>query len=248
MSLRIYDNRELRNVRRSSLLYHSLLSILSSHILHFLCYNTSMLPQAILFDLDGTLLDSFPAHVYAYRTMFERLGMPVDEQSLLAHYAPNWLETYRALGIPPERWQEANTYWMEEAARHTPPLLPGARDLLRSLQGRARLGIVTSGSRPRVERDLAHTGIRDFFEVIITGDDVTHPKPHPEGLLLALQALGISPAGTLYIGDTLPDYEMACSAGAAFIGILGCFPGLHPGLPCRLVRTLGELGEWLEGF
>ncbi len=59
--------------------------------------------SALIFDLDGTLLDSFAAHFAAYLAMFERLGFPMTEEDFFANYSPNWLETYERVGLPRER-------------------------------------------------------------------------------------------------------------------------------------------------
>lgn len=198
---------------------------------------------ALLFDLDGTLLDSFPAHFRAYMAMFARYNIAVTEASFYALYSPNWLETYRRVGLPEELWEEADEVWMEEALKHQPELFPGAREALDWLGARYRLGLVTSGSKDRVYGDLTRSGIHDRFEVIVTGGDVQHPKPHPQGLHLALAGLGLPAAGAVYIGDALADYETARAAGMRFIGIPSRFASLKPETPCPQVRDLAALLE-----
>lgn len=204
-------------------------------------------PSALIFDLDGTLLDSFPGHFQAYLTMFAHFGIPMSAESFFAVYSPNWLETYRKVGLPRERWAEADAVWIAEARKHETQLFPGARALLERLAKRYRLGLVTSGTGQRVLDDLERTGIRGLFGVVITGGDVAHPKPHPEGLELALSALDTSPAGAVYIGDALADLQMSQSAGVRFIGIPSQFASLPADAPCQVVSALEDLLPLFDG-
>ena len=184
-----------------------------------------MLPAAkgILFDFDGTLLDSFSVHFAAYEQMCARLGRRVTKQDLLAAYAPNWYETYEALGLPRAVWQQADAYWVEAAAQGTAQLFPGVKDTLVHLAGRYTLGLVTSGSKPRVLADLEREDIAALFEVVVTGDDVEAPKPAPEGLVRALQTLALQPHEVIYVGDAPADYEMARALDVAFLGVTSAF-------------------------
>jgi HAD superfamily hydrolase (TIGR01549 family) len=186
--------------------------------------------RAVIFDLDGTLLDSFAGHLAAYKVTFNHFGLPASLDDLLRVYSPNWLQVYRAMGLPEQHWQEADAIWLAEAARHTPELFPGTVELLEALRPCFALGLVTSGSSERVRRDLERTGLDRRFQVIITGGDVCQPKPDPEGLLSALRLLGITPDQAVFVGDAAADAHMAQAAGVSFIGMLTQFSGdLPPG-------------------
>ncbi|HYE14255.1 MAG TPA: HAD family hydrolase [Pyrinomonadaceae bacterium] len=199
--------------------------------------------RGILFDLDGTLLDSFPSHFEAYRVMFARYRIEISEESFLAAYSPNWYHTYEALGLPGEVWEEANSHWVEAAAALPPLPFPGAAETLEALGSSYELGVVTSGSRGRVLRDLERTGIGRFFRVVVTGDDVREPKPAPEGLELGLARMGLSPGEAVYVGDAHADYEMARAAGVEFLGIPSSFASLKGDHPCRKVLSITDLVE-----
>ena len=188
-----------------------------------------MLPAAkgILFDFDGTLLDSFSAHFAAYEHVFTRLGRRVTREDLLAAYAPNWYETYEALGLPRAVWPQADAYWVEAASQGTAELFPGVRETLIHLAERYTLGLVTSGSKPRVLADLEREDIAALFQVVITGDDVEAPKPDPDGLIRALQTLDLQPHETIYVGDASADYEMARALDVAFLGVTSAFVQAH---------------------
>lgn len=199
--------------------------------------------RGILFDFDGTLLDSFPAHYEAYQRMFAHFGIPVTEERFFAVYSPDWYQVYQAMGLSRDLWEQANDIWMEEAARHHAGLFHGVTDVLSTLRQAYPLGIVTSGSKSRVMRDMDRTGIRAYFEIVITGDDIRKPKPAPDGLLLALHAMGLQAKDAVYIGDALADFEMAQAAGVRFIGIPSQFASLTPEHPSWQVSSIRKLPE-----
>lgn len=197
--------------------------------------------KAILFDFDGTLLDSFPAHYKAYEVTLAHFDMEITPELYKQTYTPNWFAMYETLGIPRDKYEEADRVWLAEVSKHTPQLFPQTRPLLEALNGNYFLGLVTSGSRDRVLRDLASTGISDYFQVIITGDDITNPKPDPEGLLIALDRLAIESDQALYVGDAREDCLMAQGAGVPFVGIAAEFATVSGVDGCAQLADLGEL-------
>ena len=201
--------------------------------------------KGLLFDFDGTLLDSFAAHFAAYRHMFARFDISLTKEQLLATYSPNWYETYRLLGLPQAVWEQADAYWVEAAAQQTAHLFPGVKETLTQLHGRFALGLVTSGSKPRVLADLERTGIAALFQVVVTGDDVEAPKPDPEGLIQALRALALQPHEIVYVGDAPADYEMARALDVAFVGVPSAFARLHESQPFPRVPSVTALPSWL---
>ena len=197
--------------------------------------------KAILFDLDGTLLDSFPAHYEVYKIMFERLGIKINKENFLSTYSPDWYKTYEAMELPKEKWELANSYWLEEAEKHSPELFPNVLTILLSLSKHFTLGLVTSGSRTRVMNDLERTDIKHLFNTIVTGDDIKNPKPSPEGLNLALNNLKVSANEAIYIGDTIIDFEMAKAAKVLFLGVNSEFKSLLPNHPDYNIHSITDL-------
>lgn len=179
----------------------------------------------MLFDWDGTLVDSAAASLRSYVTLFGGFGIAYGPDEFERTYSPNWHRTYAALGLPEDVWDEADRRWLEIYASEANALLPGAWEILVGLR-EARLvqGLVTSGSRPRVETDLARLEVAGFFEVVICGGDTPHRKPHPEPLQVALERLAVAPEHAAYVGDSPEDIEMAKAAGVRAIGIPGAFP------------------------
>jgi pyrophosphatase PpaX len=199
--------------------------------------------RAVLFDFDGTLLDSFSGHFAAYQVTFSHFGLPASLDDLLRVYSPDWLQVYRAMGLPEQHWQEADAIWLAEAARHAPRLFPGALELLETLEARFALGLVTSGSSERVRGDLERNELDRRFQVVITGGDVCTPKPHPEGLQSALTQLRVAPTQAVFVGDAAADAHMAQAAGVMFIGMLTQFSGDLPPGDYPRVRSLPELAQ-----
>lgn len=201
--------------------------------------------RALLFDLDGTLLDSLAAHYRAYEVTLAHFDIELTPEMFRETYSPDWYATYDALGIPAAQWEEADTYWLAEARNHQPALFSGARPLLADLAHKYQLGLVTSGSRERVMRDLANTGIGDYFAVIVTGNDISDPKPAPEGLLMALEQLQLRPDEALFVGDSWEDCQMARTAGVPFIGIATEFATVSGMAECVQLANLADLAGYI---
>ena len=181
--------------------------------------------DAVLFDWDGTLVNSAEASFLCYQAVFGGFGIAFDRDTYAATYSPNWERTYTAVGLPEDRWAEANTLWVQSYCRETITLFEGARHEVERLAAAGLVqGLVTSGDRSRVERELAAHGLASFFSTLVCGSDQVAKKPHPEALLLALESLRVPPKRAVYVGDSPEDVEMARSSGAWSIGIPGGFP------------------------
>jgi HAD superfamily hydrolase (TIGR01549 family) len=203
----------------------------------------------ILFDWDGTLLDSYAADVRAYLTMFRAFGIEWTEAEIARHYSPNWYRVYKAARLDPAQWDRADKLWSSAYAAEAPPLLPGARRVIRWLEGKFTLGIVTSGNRARVRGQLRAFDLAQYFSVCVYSEDAKNKKPHPEPLQLALKRLHAKPRNCLYIGDTAEDMEMARRAGVREIGVLGPFPTaqrIRAARPQLLLNSVQELPAHLE--
>ena len=201
--------------------------------------------KALVFDFDGTLLDSFASHYDVFRIMFERFNIEIDRQRFLDSYSPNWYKTYEGMGLPEKDWKAADQIWLEEVENQEPDLFPGVPGTLRKLSQSSSLGLVTSGSKSRVLNDLERTGIASLFKVIVTGDDIQQPKPSPEGLGIALRKLDIQPEETAYIGDANADYEMSLAAGVKFIGVHSTYDRFKNKASFTCLESVTELPKLL---
>jgi phosphoglycolate phosphatase len=201
--------------------------------------------QAILFDWDGTLLDSYESHLRVYRQVLAHFGMTLDEEDYIRHYSPDWYTFYERLGLHPRWWEKADRLWLQYNAAEKPPLRRNARFVLEQLQVRGfLLGLVTAGDRRRVLQDLRRLDLRGPFQVIVCGGDVQVRKPDPGPLLHALRQLDVAPSLAAYVGDTPEDVEMGRRAGVLTVAVLGGFgrrETLEAASPDLLVSSLEEL-------
>jgi HAD superfamily hydrolase (TIGR01509 family) len=205
--------------------------------------------RGVLFDWDGTLLDSYAADTAAYLAMFHEMDVPWGLPELEKHYSPNWYNVYRAARLPRTRWAAADRVWRLHYARQSPKLLPGARRVLAVLSRRLALGLVTSGDRDRVHRQLRAFRLWRRFSARVCSGDTRHKKPHPAPLLLAVRRMDLQAQETVYVGDSPEDLEMARSAGARAIAVLGPFPTekrLRAAKPDLLLESIEELPGALE--
>jgi phosphoglycolate phosphatase len=201
--------------------------------------------RAVLFDLDGTLLDSLSSQYAVFTRVFDSLGMRFDEAAYRAHYSPNWYLLYERIGVPKDRWTEADRLWLEHYMREAPRAMPGAEDVIAAARhGRRAVGLVTSGDRSRVERDLSRVGWEAAFDVVVCGGDVAERKPKPGPLLHALERVAAPPGESVYVGDTVDDIAMGKAAGTLTVGVATGFSpwgALADAAPAYLCRSLAEV-------
>jgi len=207
--------------------------------------------EHVLFDWDGTLLDSFEADANAYMYMFGALGMSWSIAELKRHYSPNWHRVYRAARLPRGKWEEADRLWRLFYQKQLPKLQPGARTVLRRLDRRFKLALVSSGSRSRVRKQLREHNVSTIFLAKVCSEDAPRRKPHPAPLRMALDRLRALPQTSVYIGDAPEDIEMAHRAGVRAIGVLGGSPvpeRLRAASPDAMIETIRELPALLKNF
>lgn len=207
--------------------------------------------QGVLFDWDGTLIDSYAADSSAYLAMFREMGIPWGLKELARHYSPNWYRVYRAAKLPRARWDDADRVWRAQYAKHSPRLIAGARQVLVRLGRAHHLGLVTSGDRDRVTQQLRAFRLTRLFGARVCSGDTPEKKPHPAPLRLALRQLRLEPSTCVYVGDSPEDLQMAKSAGVRAIAVLGPFPTekrLRAARPEFLLESIRELPEILKGL
>ena len=209
--------------------------------------------QVIVFDWDGTILDSPAAIAECIQAACGDLGLEVPDRSRASHVIGLGMqELMRAIapGLPPGRYGEFVEAYRKHFRAREPAMrvFPGMRELLVDLSGTALLGIATAKSRRGLERALDATGLRPHFRASRCADE-THPKPHPAMLLEILGELSVSPQNALMIGDTSHDLEMARAAG---VDALAVAYGAHPEQGLRACGPMGcfgdvaSLAQWLK--
>ncbi len=205
--------------------------------------------EGVLFDWDGTLVNSYLADTSAYLAMFKEMGITWGLPELEKNYSPNWYQVYRAAGLPRKYWDDADRAWRTHYAKHRPKLVAGARKVLAKVGNAHHLGLVTSGDRDRVTRQLREFRLTSLFTARVCSGDTLRKKPHPEPLRLALRQMEPHPSACVYVGDAPQDVEMARRAGVRAIGVLGPFPTekrLRAARPEFLIASIQELPDILK--
>ena len=205
--------------------------------------------KGVFFDWDGTLLDSFQADSSAYLAMFQEMGVAWGLEELAQHYSPNWYDVYRAAGLPEQHWSAADAAWRKYYSGFRPKLISGARKVLNEVARYYKLGLVTSGDRDRVLRQLREFRLTKSFHTRVCSGDTVNKKPHPEPLNFALRCVGLKPANCVYVGDSPEDVQMAKSANVRVIGVLGPFPTekrLRSAKPDLLLNSIADLPTALK--
>jgi HAD superfamily hydrolase (TIGR01509 family) len=205
--------------------------------------------EGVLFDWDGTLLDSYHADTSAYLAMFKEMGISWGIEELEKHYSPNWYQVYRTAKLPRKLWADADRAWRAHYAKHRPKLIAGVRRVLRRVGNNHSLGLVTSGDRDRVTRQLREFRLTTLFQARVCSGDTHRKKPHPEPLSFALRKMALDPSACVYVGDAPQDVEMARRAGVIAVGVLGPFPTekrLRAARPEFLLGSIEELPDLLQ--
>jgi phosphoglycolate phosphatase len=185
--------------------------------------------RLIVFDCDGTLVDSQHLIVEAMGAAFQANGLPAPARSqVLRHVGLSIPEAMAAITESPDETLVTNLGASYRAAfsalRQKPgfvePMYPGAREAVEALGADpgVLLGVATGKSRRGVDLFLAREGLAVLFATLQTADDAPS-KPHPGMLLRAMAETGAAPAATVMIGDTTYDMAMARSAGVDAIGV-----------------------------
>ena len=203
----------------------------------------------LLFDWDGTLVDSAQLGLIAFERSFTELGLLFDHELYQTVYSPNWYSIYEAMGLPKEKWDMADQLWNQHYGEQTAQPIAGARETIIELKRRGyRLGIVSSGTERRVVREVKALGLDEVFEAVICNEQMTNKKPHPEGLETALQALGCSSEQAAYVGDSPEDIEMGQRAGMLTVGVRSAYPTSWKLETARPDIFLNSLRELLDHF
>ncbi|MFD2045021.1 pyrophosphatase PpaX [Ornithinibacillus salinisoli] len=177
--------------------------------------------RTILFDLDGTLIDTNELIMESFNHTFKQYGKEFTKQELLAFNGPPLRETFEKIDKD-QADAMVNTYREHNLFHHDRYVkaFPHVVETIKKLKSQGiRLAIVTTKMDKSVQMGLKINGLDDLFESIITLDDVTHAKPHPEPVLMAMEKLQADRDSTLMVGDNSHDIESGHHAGVRTAGV-----------------------------
>ncbi|WP_127585782.1 HAD family hydrolase [Paenibacillus koleovorans] len=177
-----------------------------------------MKKTTILFDFDGTVADTLPVCFHALREVFREFdGLNLSNEEIVARFGPTEPDIIRLHLTDKERAEQGVERFLRLYDEHHPALVPPSQpvlDMVHALKRQSlRLGIVTGKGAESLRISLRHLQLDGLFDVEISGDDVRQPKPHPEGVLLAMERLGSTPEETMFLGDSIADVCAGKAAG-----------------------------------
>ena len=174
--------------------------------------------KAVVFDVDGVLVDSRDANVALIQKLMTESGYtkPSRAAIIACYHLPLWQTLEKLTGSKDQK--EIKRIW---AMAHDPSLhdihlfkFPGRlKQNLKSLHDEYKLAVVTGRIKLGLEQIFAATDIGSLFDAVVTFEDYKNPKPHPEPLLIAARLLGIKPSEAIYVGDSPGDVTSARAAG-----------------------------------
>ena len=212
--------------------------------------------RAVLFDLDGTLIDSIALIVAAMHHAFEGFDgtVPADADWMAGIGTPLWKQLALYARSPAELDLLRDRYRAYQMIHHDAVVreFPGTTETLATLRARnLAMALVTSKVDLLAQRGLDLTGLSTFIKVVVGADSVSRHKPEPEPVLLALARLGVAPEEAVFVGDSPHDVSSGNAAGVVTIGALwGPFTReqIAVARPAHLLSTIRELPLLLDAI
>lgn len=204
--------------------------------------------RTILFDLDGTLIDTNELIIASFNHTFNYYHLNYTRDEIISFNGPPLTDTFHQ--IDPERAaMMIQTYRKHNLAEHDNYVtaFPHVIETLEALKSKqVKLGVVSTKMNTAVTMGLTLTGLDAYFDTVITFDDVTNPKPHPEPVVKAMEALEADAATTLMVGDNYHDIESGKNAGVQTAGVVWSLKGKEHLLTYHPTYMLDDIRDLLD--
>ena len=207
---------------------------------------------AVIFDMDGVIVDSEPRHERAFLEVAHELGYGKTHGVDWAHYVGRsdhelWVD-FVAKHRPAHSLEQLLKMKRDrvlEIIRREEPIFAGLAELVERLSRVCKLGLASGSERPIVEAVLSLQDLRRFFSATVTASEIKHGKPDPEIFLRAAELLGIAPADCWVIEDSKPGIAAGLAAGMRVIAITNTHPANELKGATRVVKDYGEIEQLL---
>ncbi|HOJ92599.1 MAG TPA: HAD family hydrolase [Dictyoglomaceae bacterium] len=180
--------------------------------------------KGVIWDWDGTLVDSFPACIKATKEIFSYFGIELNEERYRENFSPNWYEIYERNGLPKEYWDKVDAMWKDFFEYSLVNWRDGAEENLSFLKNLGiKIGVVTASTKKDIEMEVPSLHPERYIDEWIVWDDSEKPKPDPLPLLKMLEKLKVSPYNVIYIGDAPQDIIMGKRLRVITFGVCSFF-------------------------
>ena len=204
--------------------------------------------RAVIFDMDGVLIDSAEAHKESWRILGNDLGINVTDEMFASQFGRASRDIIRCLfghDLSDEtvtRYDRRKEETFRDIVRGRMPIMHGARELVRSLhEAGFALAVGSSGPPENVELCIEEMSLAHCFDAVVNGMDVTYGKPHPQTFLLAAERLGVRPDLCIVVEDAPAGVEAAIRAGMKSVALVGTHPASAFPTADLVVSSLGEI-------
>lgn len=208
--------------------------------------------RAVIFDMDGVIVDSEPRHERAFIDVIEEIGYGDRHGITFAHYVGRsdqelWVD-FVAKHNPPHTLEELlarKRRRVVEIIRRDQPLFAGLPELVEKLAARVPLALASGSERQVVDEVLALRNLRRFFSATISGSDIKRGKPAPDIFVRAAELLGVPRNDCWVIEDSKPGVAAARAAGMRVVAITNTHPAHELGQATHVVRSYDEIEKLL---
>ncbi|UJL45311.1 pyrophosphatase PpaX [Virgibacillus sp. NKC19-16] len=204
--------------------------------------------RTILFDLDGTLIDTNELIIASFNHTFKHYNLAFTKEEIIEFNGPPLVDTFQKIDSK-RADQMIDTYRVHNHANHDNYVkaFPQVVETIEQLKDNGiKLGVVSTKMSEAVTMGLTLTGLDVFFDSVITLDDVTYSKPHPEPVIKAMEELDADAASTLMVGDNYHDIESGQNAGVQTAGVAWAHKGKERLLEYNPTYMLEDMRDLLK--
>ena len=208
--------------------------------------------QAVIFDMDGVIVDSEPRHERAFHEIFHQMGYGETHGIHFPDYYgtsdravwKDFVERHQPTQSIDELIDWKRSHFLE-ILRRDEPIFTGLPELVAELAARFPLAVASGSDHVVIDAVLAMRNLRQHFRTVVSVQDVPRPKPFPDVFLRAAELLRVRPEHCCVIEDSVMGVEAARAARMDVIGITNSFPAEKLGRATRVVKTYEEIRRWL---